>query len=102
MIAACRPIAVDAGMEILQGGGNAIDAAVATLLAQSVVKSSQFCFGGEVPIMIYDAARDRVEVLSGQGVAPQLATLEYYQQHHDGKIHTFPPLFLIGFFLFFL
>ncbi len=91
VIAACRPIAVDAGMEILQGGGNAIDAAVATLLAQSVVKSSQFCFGGEVPIMIYDAARDRVEVLSGQGVAPQLATLEYYQQHHDGKIPRSHP-----------
>ncbi|MEK6248265.1 MAG: gamma-glutamyltransferase [Planctomycetales bacterium] len=86
-VAAGRPAAVDAGMEILQQqGGNAIDAAVATILAQSVVRSQAFCFGGEVPIIVYDAKRGVVEVLSGQGAAPQLATLQYFQQHHNGKI----------------
>lgn len=86
-VAAGRPSAVEAGMEILQQqGSNAIDAAVATILAQSVVRSQAFCFGGEVPFIIYDAKRGVVEVLSGQGVAPQLATLDYFQQHHNGKI----------------
>lgn len=46
--------AVRAGLTILQEGGNAVDAAVATLLALTVTDSGACCFGGEVPIMIYD------------------------------------------------
>src|SRR6516165_10727472 len=70
--------AVDAGMSILKDGGNAIDAGVATILALSVTDSGSFCFGGEVPIVVYDAKRDVVEVLCGQGTAPRLATQEFF------------------------
>ncbi|MFN0197218.1 MAG: gamma-glutamyltransferase family protein [Planctomycetaceae bacterium] len=70
--------AVAAGMEILKRGGNAADAGAATILALSVTDSGGFCFGGEVPIIVYDARRNVVEVLSGQGVAPRLATREYF------------------------
>ena len=47
--------AVAAGIEILKRGGNAADAAAATILALSVTDSRSFCFGGEVPILVYDA-----------------------------------------------
>lgn len=70
--------AVDAGMSLLKSGGNAIDAAVATIFALSVTDSAQFCFGGEVPILVYDAKRGTVEVICGLGVAPRLATREYF------------------------
>jgi gamma-glutamyltranspeptidase/glutathione hydrolase len=70
--------AVDAGMEILKAGGNAADAAAATIFALSVTDSNAFCFGGEVPILVYDARRGVVEVVCGQGVAPRLATREYF------------------------
>ncbi|HLJ94004.1 MAG TPA: gamma-glutamyltransferase [Gemmataceae bacterium] len=70
--------AVDAGIEILKSGGNAADAAVATILALSVTDSTAFCFGGEVPILIYDARRRVVEVLCGLGTAPRLATREHF------------------------
>src|SRR5947209_8285241 len=63
--------AVDAGLTTLKNGGNAADAAVATILALSVTDSRSFCFGGEVPIVIYDARRKTVEVLDGQGAAPR-------------------------------
>src|SRR4029077_10944577 len=66
--------AVNAGIEVLKNGGNAIDGAVATILALSVPDSRAFCFGGEVPIMVSAARRKVVEVLSGQGAAPRLAT----------------------------
>src|SRR5437868_5332342 len=66
--------AVDAGMAILKKGGNAADAAVATIFALSITDSKSFCFGGEVPIMVYDKKRDVVEVICGQGTAPKLAT----------------------------
>src|SRR5947209_12436231 len=72
--------AVDAGIAILKGGGNAIDAAVATILALSVTDSRSFCFGGEVPIVVYDARRQVVEVLAGIGTAPRLATREHFAQ----------------------
>ncbi|MES2794232.1 MAG: gamma-glutamyltransferase [Planctomycetota bacterium] len=72
--------AVAAGLEILKQGGNAADSAAATILALSVTDSGGFCFGGEVPILIYDARRQVVEVLSGQGVAPRLATREYFEK----------------------
>jgi len=70
--------AVQAGLNVLRKGGNAVDAAVATLIALAVTDSDQYCFGGEVPILVYDARRKVVEVLSGQGVAPRLATREYF------------------------
>ncbi|MDB5341616.1 MAG: Gamma-glutamyltransferase [Planctomycetaceae bacterium] len=70
--------AVAAGLEILKQGGNAADSAAATILALSVTDAGGFCFGGEVPILIYDARRQVVEVLCGQGVAPRLATQEYF------------------------
>src|SRR4051812_15647305 len=70
--------AVDAGLVTLKAGGNAIDAAAATVLALSVTDSSLFCFGGEVPIVVYDAKRGVVEVLVGLGAAPGLATREHF------------------------
>jgi gamma-glutamyltranspeptidase/glutathione hydrolase len=70
--------AVAAGLRTLQSGGNAADAAAATILALSVTDSSAFCFGGEVPILVFNARRQVVEVLAGQGVAPRLATRDYF------------------------
>jgi gamma-glutamyltranspeptidase/glutathione hydrolase len=77
-VAAGGEQAVEAGLSILKSGGNAADAAVATILALSVTDARSFCFGGEVPIMIYDANRRVVEVISGQGAAPRLATREHF------------------------
>ena len=68
--------AVAAGLEILKRGGNAADAAAATILALSVTDSRSFCFGGEVPILVYDARTKGVTVIAGQGAAPRLATRE--------------------------
>ena len=78
--------AADAGIEMLKSGGNAVDAAVTTMLVQSVTESSLFCFGGEVPIMVYDAKRGVVEVLRGLGASPQLATPEWFKENRKDVI----------------
>jgi gamma-glutamyltranspeptidase/glutathione hydrolase len=70
--------AVQAGIETLKSGGNAVDAAVATILALTVTDARSVCFGGEVPIMIYDAKTGAIEVVAGQGGAPALATREAF------------------------
>src|SRR6185369_16595059 len=72
--------AVDAGTALLKAGGNAADAAAATILALTVTDAHQVCFGGEVPILIYNAKRRTVEVLCGQGAAPRLATREFFEK----------------------
>ena len=79
-VAAGAKESVDAGIEILKAGGNAADGAVATLLALTVTDDDQFCFGGEVPILVYDTKRGKVEVVAGQGAAPKLATLEHFEK----------------------
>jgi gamma-glutamyltranspeptidase/glutathione hydrolase len=78
--------AVEAGMILLRQGGNAADAAAATILALGVTDAHLFCLGGEVPILAYNADRRVAEVLAGQGAAPALATTEVLAP--DGKIAT--------------
>jgi len=67
----------DASLAMLKSGGNAADAAVVATLIISVT-DRVVCFGGEVPILYYDAATGSVEVLCGQGAAPRLATAEHF------------------------
>ncbi len=55
---------------MLENGGNAVDAAVASLLVLSIKHIGAFCIGGEVPMLIYDAKSKEVKVLAGQGAAP--------------------------------
>jgi gamma-glutamyltranspeptidase / glutathione hydrolase len=77
-VAAGGSEAVDAGLDVLRAGGNAADAAVATLLALSVTDSNMFCFGGELSLLIYDAKQQRIDFVCGQGAAPLLATRELF------------------------
>ena len=65
-----RPEAVAAGLELLRNGGNAADAAAATLLALTVTDYGSFAIGGEVPILVYDAKKKEVKVLCGLGRGP--------------------------------
>src|SRR5258705_11346620 len=74
IVAGGRHYSVHAGTRMLEQGGNAIDAGVATVFAASVVEISHFGFGGEVPTIIYDAKSKRTVVINGQGTAPKAAT----------------------------
>lgn len=69
-----------AGLAMLQQGGNAIDAGVATVFAQAVLEFDRFGIGGEVPILIRLADEQRVVAINGQGFAPQAATLEWFKE----------------------
>src|SRR4051794_22515159 len=74
------------GLDVLRKGGNAADSAAATILALSVTDSKEFCFGGEVPILIYNANRQVVEAICGMGVAPKLATREFFTKKAGGLL----------------
>jgi gamma-glutamyltranspeptidase/glutathione hydrolase len=73
-------LASQTGMAVLEKGGNAFDAAVAAGFVLQVVEPHLNGPGGEVPIILHDAARGATEVICGQGVAPAAATIERYHQ----------------------
>ena len=68
-------LATECGMATLEIGGNAFDAAVAAGFVLQVVEPHLNGLGGEVPIILWDASRNRVEVICGQGPAPADATI---------------------------
>jgi gamma-glutamyltranspeptidase/glutathione hydrolase len=78
--------ASQAGFQILEAGGNAIDAGVATGIALNVLESEMCVFGGVAPTMIYLAEQNKAISFSGVGAWPQRATSEYFHQHHAGKV----------------
>ncbi len=78
MVAATHWLAAAAGLAALEQGGNAFDAAVAGGLVLQVVEPHMNGAGGEVPVIGFDAARDEVFVLDGQGPAPAAATPQVF------------------------
>ena len=70
VVAAGGAGAVAAGIEILEAGGNAADAAAGTILALNVTDHGACSIGGEVPLLIFDSEKQEVKSLSGQGRAP--------------------------------
>ncbi|MEJ8475393.1 gamma-glutamyltransferase family protein [Roseibium algae] len=72
-------IATAVGMKILEQGGNAFDAAVATGLVLQVVEPHLNGPAGDLPIILYDAKTEKSEVICGQGTAPAGATIEHYK-----------------------
>ena len=75
-VASTHWIASAVGFGVLERGGNAFDAAVATGLTLQIVEPHLNGPGGEVPILIHAAGADRPRVLCGQGTAPAAATIE--------------------------
>ncbi|MFS8110359.1 gamma-glutamyltransferase family protein [Rhizobium jaguaris] len=71
-------IASAVGMGILEKGGNAFDAAVATGFVLQVLEPHLCGPGGDMPAVIYSKKKDKVEVICAQGTAPAGATLEHY------------------------
>ena len=77
MVGAANNFEVEAGFRILSHGGNAVDAAVASVLAAGVTELSRFGLGGEMPMLVKMAGKP-VTAISGVGVAPAKATVDYY------------------------
>ena len=80
MISSTHYLATMAGWSMLEKGGNAFDAAVATGLALQVVHPYQNGPGGDLPIILHDSSSGKTKVICGQGVAPQAATIERYHR----------------------
>src|SRR5204863_5894560 len=85
-IAAGHYLAATAGFDILQAGGNAIDAGVAAGITLGVVQSDLVNCAGVAPILIYLADKREVVTIAGLGTWPKALDPEFFMREHGGKI----------------
>ena len=78
-VAANSYLSVNAGVDVLKAGGNAIDAAVAATFVEGLVNPQMHTIGGECPILVRLAGERRVIAVNGNTAAPMAATPEAYR-----------------------
>ncbi len=86
MVSSGHYLAAAAGYRILEEGGNAVDAGVASGIAVNVTTPENTNFAGVAPIIIYLAEEDRVVTISGLGRWPKKASIDYFLKHCDGDL----------------
>ena len=80
IVAAESPLAAQAGARILEQGGNAVDAAIATNAIMGVVEPMMNGIGGDLFAIVYDAKANKLYGLNASGWAPKGLTIEYLQK----------------------
>lgn len=78
MVSAANPHAVNAGILMLEKGGNAIDAAVAVQLVLTLVEPQSSGIGGGAFLLWHDAKNNALETFDGRETAPSAATPELF------------------------
>ncbi len=89
MVATSQPLAAQAGLEILKAGGNAVDAAIATVAALCVVEPCSTGIGGDAFALIWQAAEGKLYGLNASGPAPMALTADWVRGQGYERM---PPL----------
>lgn len=82
-VVTAHPLATQAGIDILQEGGNAFDAAVAITATLGVVEPNGSGLGGGGFWLLYTADNDRVVMVDGRETAPALARKNLYLDERE-------------------
>ncbi len=86
VVATSQPLAAQAGLAILQQGGNAVDAAIATAAALTVLEPTSNGIGGDLFAQVWDGAT--LSGLNASGRAPAALTAEVVRQRGHDMIPT--------------
>jgi len=95
MVAAANPLAAKAGLDVLKGGGSALDAAVAVQAVLGLVEPQSSGLGGGSYMVYYDAHARRARAYDGREVAPAGASPDMFLGP-DGKPLPFFQAILTG------
>jgi gamma-glutamyltranspeptidase/glutathione hydrolase len=80
--------ASQAGFQILEAGGNAVDAGIAVAIAINVLEPEMCNFLGVAPMLIHLPDRGEMVSIAGVGPWPKTVSTEYFHRRHGGRV---PP-----------
>jgi gamma-glutamyltranspeptidase/glutathione hydrolase len=92
MVAAAHPLATRIGVEVLQAGGNAVDAAIAVNAALAFLEPVSCGLGGDLFAMVWVAEEGKLYGLNGSGRAPLGLTADRVPPAEDGTIPRYHPV----------
>ncbi|MBN1344426.1 MAG: gamma-glutamyltransferase [Phycisphaerae bacterium] len=92
MVAGSQPLAVQVGIEILQAGGNAVDAAVAVNAMLGLVEPMSCGIGGDLFAIVWDAGAGKLHGLNASGRSPHAISRELMRQRGYRSIPDKGPL----------
>ncbi len=92
MIATSEPHAVEAGLEVLKNGGNAVDAAVAAGAMIGLTEPMSCGIGGDLFAIVWDSKTQKLYGLNASGRAPYRATREFFAARGLDEIPETGPL----------
>ena len=92
MVATSHPRAAQIGVDILKGGGNAVDAAVGTNAAIGFMEPMSCGIGGDLFALVWDAKQRRLFGLNASGRSPYGANLALFRDHVLDSIPIHGPL----------
>ncbi len=84
VVATSEPLGASAGLRMLMKGGNAVDAAIATAAAMTIVEPVSNGLGSDNFAIVWDGRK--LHGLNASGVSPAAWTPEYFRRKHGGKI----------------
>lgn len=80
VVATSQPLAAQAGLQMLRSGGNAVDAAIATAAAMTIVEPCSNGLGSDAFAILWDG--QQLHGLNASGTAPAAWTREYFLRKH--------------------
>lgn len=92
MVSSGHHLASLSGIKVLQEGGNAVDAALATAFTLAVARPHSCGPGGDLFALVFMRNSGKVEALNASGAAPKKATIELFRDRGLVKIPTDGPL----------
>ena len=92
VVATSQPLAATAGLRVLQNGGNAVDAAIATAAVLNVVEPMMCGIGGDLFALVWDAETQRLYGLNATGKSGSLANAEKIRQAGHERMPGSGPL----------
>ncbi|WP_300544622.1 gamma-glutamyltransferase [Maricaulis sp.] len=93
MIAAANPLAVEAGLEALRNGGDAVDAAIAVQSVLGLVEPQSSGLGGGAFMLYYDAQTGDLTVYDGREKAPATAGPDLFLDENGQPLGFFEAVF---------
>jgi gamma-glutamyltranspeptidase/glutathione hydrolase len=92
MAATSHPLATQIALDIMRGGGNAVDAAIAANAALGLMEPTGNGIGGDLFAIVWDAKTKALYGLNGSGRSPRSLTREWFVEQGYSTIPPYGPL----------